>query len=154
MKTITQEVINFLHRQGFAVVSTLDSKTTIHSAAKGVVGIEPCGRVYLIDLYRGETFKNLKANPEVTLTSVDEHEFSGYALKGKAKIVDREKIELKIIKKWEKQVIDRISQRVIKNIKKDKGSTLHPESRFPQPKYLIVVEIEEIINLAPPHLKK
>ena len=152
MKIINEDIANCIHKQGFVVVSTLDENGSIHSSAKGVVGLEE-DRVYLIDLYKARTFLNLERNPIITITAIDEHNFSGYALKGKAKIIEREKIKDHLIQEWEERVINRVSKRLIKNIKQDKGSQLHPESRFPTPQYLIEVKVQEIIDLAPAHLK-
>jgi len=136
------------------MVSTLDSNGSIHCSAKGIVDIDQKGRLYLIDLYLAKTFNNLKKNPVVSITAVNEHEFTGYTLKGKAKIVEKAKIKGHLLSKWEEKVISRVSTRLIKNIKKDQGSLTHPESRFPEPQYLIEVDIEEVIDLSPTHLKR
>jgi hypothetical protein len=50
--------------------------------------------------------------------------------------------------------VSRISKRVIKNIQKQKGSPTHPESRFPEPKAIIEIDVEEITDLAPRYLKE
>ncbi|MDD5195237.1 MAG: pyridoxamine 5'-phosphate oxidase family protein [Candidatus Omnitrophica bacterium] len=153
MIKLSDDIRHFLEKQGFVIVSTLDEQGTIHCSAKGIIGIEAEGRIYLIDLYRSRTFHNLTGSPTVSITAVDEHHFVGYTLKGKAEIVEREKIKRHIIKKWEERVIQRISKRLIQSVKTDKKSSAHPESRFPQPQYLIVVNVEEIVDLAPGHLK-
>lgn len=154
MKVLSDDIVNFLERQGFTIVSTLDAEGKIHCAAKGIVGIEKKGKVFLIDLYKAKTFKNLKTNPTISITSVDEHLFVGYTLKGRAKIVDRDKIKSHIIKAWEERVIKRISKRVIKSIKDYRKSGHHPEAKFPHPEYLIEVDVEDIVDLTPSHLKK
>jgi uncharacterized pyridoxamine 5'-phosphate oxidase family protein len=154
MKVLPEDVVNFLERQGFSIVSTLDAKGKIHCAAKGIVGIEKQGKVFLIDLYKAGTFRNLQRNPTISITSVDEHMFMGYTLKGKAKIVERSKIKARIIKAWEERVIQRISKRVIKSIKDYKKSGHHPEAKFPHPEYLIEMSVEDIVDLTPAHLKK
>jgi len=154
MKIIPDEVINFLENQGFVIVCTYDPEGTIHSAAKGIVGIEKEGNLYLIDLYRAKTYNNLSKNPILSITAVDGRQFTGYTLKGKANIVERDKIEDQIIKSWEERVIQRISERVIKNVQQEKVASFHPEAQFPHPQYLIVMEVDEIIDLAPSHLKK
>ena len=153
MIKLSSDIINFFHKQVFVIVSTLDSGGKIHCSAKGIVGIEEKGEVYLIDIYRAQTFNNLNNNPTMSITAVDEQEFKGYTLKGEGRIVERQKIKSNIIKSWEQKVIDRISKRVIKNIQRDRGSSSHPESRFPHPQYLIEMEVQEIVNLAPAHLK-
>jgi uncharacterized pyridoxamine 5'-phosphate oxidase family protein len=154
MKKLSNDIVNFLEKQGFVIVSTMDPSGSIHCAAKGIAGIEEKGKVYLIDLYKAKTFKNLQKNSTISITAVDEHLFIGYTLKGKAKIVDRDKIKNHIIKAWEERVIQRISKRVIKSLKDYKKSGHHPEAKFPHPQYLIEVDVDGIVDLAPPHLKK
>jgi len=150
MGKLTDSIIQFLHRQGFVIVSTLDPRGTIHCSAKGIIGADR-NKVYLIDLYHAKTFNNLKKNPTITITAVDEHEFSGFALKGTARIVNREDFQEHVIREWEEGLIKRISKRLIRNIRQNKGSSRHPEAGFPQPKYLIEVEVKEVIDLAPAH---
>jgi len=154
MKTISEDIMHFFHNQEFAIVSTIDSKGYIHSSAKGIIGLEPQGKVYLIDLYRSQTLKNIENNPTISITAIDSHQFIGYTLKGKAKIVSREKIEEHIIKKWEEKVIQRISKRIRRNLKLDRTGKHQPEVNFPIPKHLIEVTIESIVDLAPGHLKR
>ena len=154
MKILSDDIINFFEKQGFSIVSTLDADGKIHCAAKGIVGIEKQGKVFLIDLYKAETFKNLQRNPTVSITSVDEHLFMGYTLKGTAKIVDRDRIKSHIIKAWEERVIQIISKRVVKSIKDYKKSGHHPEAKFPHPEYLIEMDVKDVVDLTPAHLKK
>ncbi|MCF7869924.1 MAG: pyridoxamine 5'-phosphate oxidase family protein [Candidatus Omnitrophica bacterium] len=153
MKEIPDNVIQLLKERGYVIVSTLDRSGGIHCSAKGVVDIKEEGRIYLIDLYKQSTYNNLKRNPTISITAIDEHQFIGFTLKGKTNIVKRDKIKNKLIKQWEQKIVERISKRVIKNVKKDRGSTKHPESRFPQPEYLIEMEVDQIIDLTPTHLK-
>ena len=149
---ISKDIVKFLRKQGFVIVSTLDSKGHIHCSAKGIVGIEDEGRVFVIDLYHGNTSANLKANSTVSITAIDEHTFEGYTCKGKAKFIQREKAGTHIIKEWEDKVIERISNRVIRGVK-DKKNIHHPESALPHPKYFIEIDVEEIVDLTPAHLK-
>ncbi len=154
MQKLNSTITRFLERQGFVIVSTLDTDGMIHCSAKGIVGIEKKGKIYIIDLYKAHTFSNLKNNPVISLTAINERKFQGYTLKGKAEMIERENIGDRLIKKWEERVIKRISKRVIQSIKKYKSSNSHPESYFPPPKYLISVTVERIVDLAPKHLKK
>lgn len=153
MVQLSSDIISFFKKQGYVIVSTLDPQGKIHCAAKGIVGIEKRGIVYLMDLFRKNTFTNLTRNATVSITAVDEHQFMGYTLKGKAKIVDRDKIEDHLIKTWEDRVVQRVSSRLIKNLKEDKKTAHHPESLFPHPQYLIEVDVEEIVDLTPGCLK-
>jgi len=154
VRKITEDIIRLFHKQGFVIVSTLDLKGSIHCSAKGIAGIEAEGRIYLIDLYRGKTFSNLKRNPTISITAVDEDEFSGFTIKGKAKIVNRKEIKAHIIASWEDKVIQRVSKRVVGHIKKEKKSSHHPEAIFPHPQYLIEVDVDSVVDLTPKNLKR
>ncbi len=146
---LPQNIISLMKKQGFVIVSSLDAKSNIHCAAKGIAGIEEEGRVYLIDLYKARTYKNLSNNPIVSLTFINEHSFAGYTLQGRAKIVEKDNISDHIMGEWEDKVIKRISDRVIKNLQEGKKGQDHPEASFPHPKYLLEIDIENIIDLAP-----
>ncbi len=154
MKKISKEIASLLESKGFVIVSTLDKDGNIHCSAKGVVEVEEEGKVYLIDLYKRVTYANLQRNSTVSITVIDEEQFAGFNLKGKASIVQKKDMEDKFIKKWQKEIIRRISKRVIKNIKKDKKSKKLPETNFPQPEYLIEIKVGQIVDLAPSPLKK
>ncbi|MDP8266186.1 MAG: pyridoxamine 5'-phosphate oxidase family protein [Candidatus Aceula meridiana] len=148
---LSKDIINFFEKQGGVVVATLDSKGRIHSSVKGVVSVKGTGKIFLIDLYLYRTFCNLKKNPTISLTAVDEHLFKGYSLQGKAKIIPLVKIKEAILEEWEKKVASRITTRVAKSVRMGKKSHKHHEAHLPvAPKYLIEVSVSNIINLSPP----
>jgi len=154
MKKIASEIIQFFHNQNFVLVSTVDKDGSLHSSCKGIVEINGAGSIYLLDLYRARTYANLKRNAQMSITGVDEHKFRGYCLKGKAKIIKTDKLKPDIIKAWEDRITSRITQRVLKNMREEKGHPRHPEALLPKPQYLMVMEVEEIIDLTPHHIKQ
>lgn len=149
MQKLSEEIINFFQNQGFIIVSTIDEDGGVHNSCKGIVKIGSSGQIYLLDLYKAKTFENLKRNSNVSITSVDEHKFKGYCLKGKAKIVETESLKSDIVALWDEKITERATKRVIKNIHEEKGSPKHPEILLPKPEYLIMVQVKEIINLTP-----
>ena len=153
MKRLSSEIVQFLHNQGYVIVATIDADQSPHSACKGIVDIDHSGRIYLLDLYRQKTYENLRRNPNISITAVDEHKFKGYCLKGKAKTLTEDKLKAQLIKVWEDRIASRLTQRVLKNLREEKGHPRHPEALLPNPEYLIVMEVEEIIDLTPHHLK-
>ena len=153
MKRLSNEVVNFFLAQGCVVVSTIDRKGFVHSACKGIVKISASGRVYLLDLYKGSTHDNLRRNPHVSISAFNEHKFSGYCLKGKAVILPEERLRYSLMKAWEARITSRITQRLLKNIREEKGHPRHPEALMPKPEYLIVMQVDEVIDLTPHHLK-
>ena len=154
MQELSEEIINFLQRQGVVIISTLDSQGRIHCSAKGIVSIEKEGKIYVIDLYCGKTFNNLSQNPTTSITAIDERRFVGYTLQGKARIVEKKDFDTALIKTWEEKVVARISKRLIKNVQEGKGSVRHPEAHLPPVQHLIALEVESIVDLTPAHIKE
>lgn len=146
---LSEQVYYFLRDQGFVIVSTIDPNGRIHCAAKGLVGLSREGQVFIIDLYSNRTYENLKKNTTISITAIDEHRFMGFTLQGKGKIVPRKEIKTHIYEEWENKIIKRISNRVIKGVQAGVKSKKHFEVDLPRhPKYLIEVDVEEIIDLA------
>jgi len=153
MQIVTEEIGHFLHSQNFIVVSTIDKNGRPHSSCKGLVNIDEQGKIYLLDLYKSNTYENLSANSNMSITAIDEHKFKGYCLKGRGEIAAIQRLDPKIIKAWENKITTRITQRVIKNIAGEKGNLRHPEALLPKPQFLIVMEVDEIVDLTPHHIK-
>lgn len=154
MKSLPDDIVHFFQKQHFVVVSTVDIKSGApHNSCKGIVKIDKNGRIYLLDLYKWRTYANLKKNPQISITGVDEHRFIGWCLKGKGRIVPGEGLKSDVIKAWEKRLAMRITHRVLKNIRQEKGHKRHPEAQLPRPEYMIVVEVDEIADLTPHHVK-
>lgn len=154
MKKIPEEVSQFFHNQNFVIVSTVDRNGRPHSSCKGIIRIDRDGQVYLLDVYLEETYDNLKLNPNISVTAVDEHKFKGYCLKGKARELGQGRLSPEIIRAWEERITGRITQRLLKNIHEEKGHSRHPEALLPEPKYMIVMDVESIVDLTPHHLKE
>jgi len=148
------DIIRFLEKQNFVIVTTIDKRGRLHNSCKGIVKIGRNGQIHLLDLYEGRTQENLRRNSNISITAVDEHKFEGYSLKGRARIMEIDEIKSRHIRTWEKKISDRITHRIIKNIHGEKGHSRHPEALLPKPKYLISMKVEEIIDLTPHYLKE
>ena len=146
---LPKDIVHFLSSQGFVIVSTVDEKGAPHNSCKGIVKIDPRGEIYLMDLYRAKTYENLKGNASMSITAVDEHKFRGWCLRGRAKEIKKDKLNPRLKKAWEEKITSRITQRVIKNIHGEKGHPKHPEAMLPNPEYMIIMEVEAIVNLTP-----
>jgi predicted pyridoxine 5'-phosphate oxidase superfamily flavin-nucleotide-binding protein len=144
-------VVEFFHKQNFVIVSTVGPNNVPHNACKGIVEIDRNGIVYILDLYRRKTLSNLKRNPNISITAVDEHRFMGYCLKGIATVIDKKWLNPSIVRAWEKRLAKRITRRLLKNIHEEeqKGHGRHPESILPKPEYMISMEVNEIVELVP-----
>lgn len=150
---LADDIIHFFKNQGFVIVTSIDKRGIPHNSCKGIVSIEKGGKIFLLDLYLSQTFRNIRKNPRISICAVDEHRFKGYSLKGKARIVSASELEEETLKAWDDKITSRLTQRLIKNIKGEKGHSRHPEVLFPKPKYMIVLDIKEVVDLTPHNLK-
>ncbi|MFH0855871.1 MAG: pyridoxamine 5'-phosphate oxidase family protein [Candidatus Omnitrophota bacterium] len=154
MGFLSETVIRFFQKQGCVVVSSIDSKGFPHSSCKGIVKIDKGGSIYLLDAYRGKTFQNLKNNRHVSITAFDERRFAGFCLKGIARILSQKELDAQIIRAWEDSLTGRLTQRLLENIREGaKAYPVHPEALLPKPEHMIVVDIDEVVDLTPRHLK-
>lgn len=153
MNILSEDIIHFFHKQSFLIVSTVDADGWPYSSCKGLVYMNENGMTYLLDLYRGKTYKNIKTNPRISITAVDEHKFAGYCLKGTAKTVPEGKIMPYLKKTWEERITSRVTKRVLKEIREEEGNSKYPELLLPKPEYMIVMKVKKVINLTPHPLK-
>jgi len=153
MKSLSDEVYGFFRKQHFVIVATIDSSNgNPHTSCKGIVKIERCGRIYLMDLYKWRTYNNLIKDKRMSVTAVDEHRFKGWCLKGTGRILPSSGLTPDLIKAWENKISSRITHRIIKNIREEKGHGRHPESQLPAPEYVIEMEAESLVDLMPHHV--
>lgn len=153
MVEIPREVVRLFGAQHFAIVATVGKDGTPHAACKGIVKMEAEGRVYLLDLYSGTTSRNLESNPRMSITAVDEDRFSGYCLKGTARLVKADEMNPALLEEWRGKISGRITHRIIKSIQGQKRHPRPPEALLPVPKRLIVLEVDGIVDLTPGHMK-
>ncbi len=152
---LSDDIFRFFQKQRFVIVSTICRRTgKPHNSCKGIVHMTKDGVIYLMDLYRWQTFANLKENSNISITAVDEHRFRGWSLKGRAKIIAGSKLKQDIIRAWDTRLTARITHRVIKNMEDVKGHGRHPEAQLPRPEYMIVMTVDEIVDLVPRHVKE
>ncbi len=148
MKTIPRKVINLLDRANFVIVASIDNKGFPHTSCKGMVDIDKKGKIYIFDLYKGNTYKNIKKVPLVSITVVDENIFAGYCIKGEAEIVSLSADKGYLYRRWKEKLNRRITERVISHIRKNISTSHHPEADFPEVENIIVVNVHSILDLA------
>jgi len=150
MKKIPPVAQNILNKHHFVVVSSFNQKRAIHTSLKAVVDIDPKGKIFILDLYKGVTYNNIKQNPKITLTIVDEHKFLGYSIQGRARILKKGSFSKKILDIWHEKLAKRIARRIIRHAKElVPGRDAVPEAGFPLPEYLMQVDVDKVMDLAP-----
>ncbi|MCX5700588.1 MAG: pyridoxamine 5'-phosphate oxidase family protein [Candidatus Omnitrophica bacterium] len=153
MVKLTESVIRFFESQGCVILATIDALGFPHSACKDIIKIDREGKIYLLDVYHGKTFENLKRSSLASITAFNEHKFIGYCLKGKASSLSEKEMTPEVLKSWEERITNRATQRLLKNLREEKVNSPHPEVSLPKPKYLILFEVQEVVDLAPYNLR-
>ena len=86
MTKIPQEIQDFI-RGKMAWVATASSDGVPNTTPKGSVHVIDDEHLVFADLFSRKTRENLKANPKVAVTVVDEKSYKGYQLKGSAELL-------------------------------------------------------------------
>jgi general stress protein 26 len=155
MIPIPPETRHFFDRQHYMIVSSREESGAIHTSAKGIVKVDPKGKIFLLDLYRARTYANIRRDRHVTLTAVDDRRFRGFSVEGIARIVREGALPKSVLKIWHERLAKRIARRIISHVKEERhaGERI-PEAKFPVPKHLIEVRVEKIVDLAPQPAKR
>lgn len=147
MKVIAQEIVRFLDKQHIFMVATSDDKGRLNLVVKGIAKVDPKGIIYLTDLYNGTTRKNLKSNPNMTISVVNEAEFKGWQFRGIAREYNKHESE-EILEHWDKKIVNRITNRIIKNMQRGRKLVHFSEAHLPKPSYIIELTVNEIISIS------
>lgn len=149
MPRFDRDVELFFKKQKVVLVSTLDPSGTINTSVKGIATINvEKGIIYVVDLYNGKTRRNLKHNSSITISAVDYERFKGYQIKGTGIEHMSDETEA-LLAHWNKNILGRITDRIIHNMRKGKKSLLkHSEKTLPKPKYIIEMKAQKIFDLS------
>jgi predicted pyridoxine 5'-phosphate oxidase superfamily flavin-nucleotide-binding protein len=86
MATISPEIQEFIKGK-LAWVATSSLEGIPNSTPKGTLKLIDNSHLVFADLFCCKTVENLKANPNVAVTVVDEHSYEGYQFKGLAELL-------------------------------------------------------------------
>jgi len=143
-----QDIKEVLEQYTVSYVATAAKNGMPNVSLKGIIKFDAEeGIIYFLDLFCQNTEKNLKENRKIALAVVDHKNFKGFQFKGTAELIDSG-VEFEQCKnEWHISKHNRFRERVNHNIRelfKDTASELD----LPEPKYLVKIKVEEIIDLA------
>jgi hypothetical protein len=90
MVKIPEEIKEFL-KTSLAYVATVDAKGMPNVVPKGDIALLGEDEIVFADLYSHQTKRNLAKNPHISICLVNSASYTGYQLKGKAKIIEHGK---------------------------------------------------------------
>ncbi len=125
---------NFLDQQKqlkIIQVASCDLQKKPNSAAKMLVSVEEPNQVYFLDFPHNQTYENIKVNPQLSISFMDDAAFTGYRLTGTAEILEKGS-EFEVAKRrWSKRLIAYEADRIVKRIT-GQYSTTESESKLPE----------------------
>jgi predicted pyridoxine 5'-phosphate oxidase superfamily flavin-nucleotide-binding protein len=150
---ISRHTREMLLSEKVVLVGTANKRGVPNVSPKGVVSVDCAeGTIYFVDLYGGRTYRNLKENPQVSIAVVNYHEFCGYQFKGHTSLVSSGPLFENFKQAWERRSTGLLIERIIQNVRQG-HSHGRSELHLPEPKHLVRVKVEKIIDLAPRGLK-
>ena len=104
--------------------------------------------VWLIDYTIGNTWENLKVNPVVSLSFMDQDTLNGYQVNGSVEIVEKGAEYNTILKELEQREIDLSTRRIIEGVVRGKSHKTF-EVSIPKKFVIFKIKITEVVEIHP-----
>ncbi len=118
-------------------VASCNLKRVPNSAPKMLVDIDRPNCIFFLDYKFTRTYSNIRKNPQLSISFMDDDAFEGYRLTGTCKILETGEEYERIKKYWEKRVSFYTADRIIKRMK---GYSTAREAEETLPKNFVVVK--------------
>ncbi len=149
---LLQKFMPFLSKGKFVNVATCNNERMPNVSPKLVAKFEK-NMLYLVDYVMGSTYVNIKENPRVSLSFVDESTLTGYQLNGTSTVLESGPEYAALVEEFHQIQTDFTVQRILYNVRsggKSNPAALPMPDRFAILK-VRVIEIVEITSSG--HLK-
>jgi len=128
---MTDEVMDFIHRNKPALVATASRDGLPNVAPKGTLTAYDEEHLVYADLVPGRTTRNIQENGKVSVVVLDPQTMRGYQIKGTGKI--------------EKDIrVRELSCQLFRSL----------PMKIPEPKEVVLISVEDVIDLAPSPARK
>ena len=146
-RLINREIRKSLENKEFINVGTCDFDGRANVAPKFLLKIEN-DYIYLADYVIGRTWRNLKVNPKISLSTVNMDTLTGYQINGPVEIIDKGSEYKKLVEEFREKRIQLSVARVIEGVRtKEKHSTF--QTAFSEKVVLFKIRVEEIVEIVP-----
>jgi predicted pyridoxine 5'-phosphate oxidase superfamily flavin-nucleotide-binding protein len=149
---LLQKFLPFLSKGKFVNVATCNNERMPNVSPKLVAKLDK-NMLYLVDYVMGSTYVNIKENPRVSLSFVDERTLTGYQLNGTATVMESGLEYVALVEEFHRIQTDFTVERILSNVRsggKSDAAAVPMPDRFAVLKVRII-EIVEITSSG--HLK-
>ena len=146
-RLITEEVRELLKNKGFVSIGTIDANGYPCVVPKFLITINN-DFIYLADYIIGSTFENIKVNPKISLSAVNENTLVRYQINGTAEIINKGLEYDKLTNELRKKELNFTIERVVKGIQREEKHQ-NFEIAFPERFVVIRIKVKEIVKITP-----
>ena len=144
---ITENIKDFLQSQEFINIATADFDGCPNVAPKFLLKIEG-DYICLADYVMGRTYRNIKINPKVSLSTVNMDTLTGYQINGKAQIIERGTEYKAFMEGFRNKQIQLCVTRIIQGVHKEARHGAF-ETSLPERIAVFKIRVEEIVEIIP-----
>ncbi len=144
---INKAIKALIESREFISVASCDLDARPNAAPKFLLKVE-ASHIYLVDYVLGQTFRNLQANPRVSLSFLDNNTLMGYQINGKVEIIDSGPEYDSALKDLERKEIDLSATRIIDGVTKGHAHNAY-EMAASEQFVILKVKVEEIVQIHP-----
>ncbi|MBU9889068.1 MAG: pyridoxamine 5'-phosphate oxidase family protein [Candidatus Omnitrophica bacterium] len=145
MSKITDKVRILLDQRKFVSVGTATPDGQPNSVPKLFFRTRE-DFIWLIDHVMGRTVANLKANPRISISFMDQDSLEGYRLNGTAKVIESGKNHALLLKQWSEKTVKLSADRVIEGLRTGKRHE-HYEVELPEKCVILKVKVEQVVKI-------
>ncbi|MDD5568100.1 MAG: pyridoxamine 5'-phosphate oxidase family protein [Candidatus Omnitrophica bacterium] len=143
---MNKKVLELLKAREFVSVATCDLQGRPNAAPKFILKLEN-NYIYLVDYIIGRTFQNIKANPRISISFIDNNALMGYQLNGSVEIIGSGQEYDSLVRDLSRKEVELSTRRIIEGVAKGKsheGFELGISEKF----VMLKVKIEEVVEIA------
>jgi predicted pyridoxine 5'-phosphate oxidase superfamily flavin-nucleotide-binding protein len=144
---INKNIKTLIESREFISVASCDLEATPNAAPKFLLKVEG-NYIYLVDYVIGRTFRNLKVNPQVSISFFDNSSLVGYQLNGKVEIIGSGPEYQQALEQLHRKEIDLATTRIIDGVIKGQAHKAYEVAASKQ-FVILKVKIEEVVQLQP-----
>lgn len=142
---LTEKIVKFLNKKEFINIATCDFNGRPNVAPKFLLLIDK-DYIYLVDYVIGRVYRDIKANPRASLSTVDFETLSGYQFNGSVEIFDRGDEYEKLKNLFNQKQIKFSVGRVIDSIRRQKEHGAS-EVSFPEKVVVLKFKVKEVVEI-------
>lgn len=144
---INKAIKALIESREFISAASCDLDARPNAAPKFLLKVE-ASYIYLVDYVIGQTFRNLKVNPRVSLSFLDNNTLMGYQINGTVEIIDSGPEYDSALKDLERKEIDLSATRIIDGVMKGRPHKAY-EMAASEQFVILKVKVEEIVQIHP-----